>query len=139
MQQSAAFKILRTRLKTVPSYSCIEQLKGTSSENPYSQILQFSEDNRNQYAANVANVYNAIDFPSRLQQFEQMQHKHRMHSKSKLHSRNSTPSIASQVCGVRKALFFLFFSKLLIPFMISDLSVKPKEVSRVPCFRCFRT
>ncbi|CAL9039950.1 protein VAC14 homolog [Musa acuminata AAA Group] len=99
-QQSAAFKILRTRLKTVPSYSCIEQLKGTSSENPYSQILQFSEDNRNQYAANVANVYNAIDFPSRLQQFEQMQHKHRMHSKSKLQSRNSTPSIASQEINI---------------------------------------
>ncbi|RZR83294.1 hypothetical protein BHM03_00009882 [Ensete ventricosum] len=100
MQQSAAFKILRTRLKTVPSYSCIEQLKGTSSENPYSQILQFSEDNRNQYAANVANVYNAIDFPSKLQQFEKMQHKHRMHSKSKLQSRNSTPSIASQEINI---------------------------------------
>ncbi|URE24089.1 hypothetical protein MUK42_15831 [Musa troglodytarum] len=99
-KQSAAFKILRTRLKTVPSYSCIEQLKGTSSENPYSQILQFSEDNRNRYAANVANVYNAIDFPSRLQQFEQMQHKHRMHSKSKLQSRNSTPSIASQEINI---------------------------------------
>ncbi|WOL11614.1 hypothetical protein Cni_G20378 [Canna indica] len=92
-QQSAAFKILRTRLKTVPSYTFgVEQLKRASSENPYSHILQLTEENRTQYT----NVYNAIDFPSRLQQFVDMQRNHRAHSNSRLLSHNSTASTASQ-------------------------------------------
>ncbi|KAK1651929.1 hypothetical protein QYE76_069734 [Lolium multiflorum] len=82
-QQSAAFKILRTRLKTVP-FS--ENLKRTSSANPYSQILQVTEDgNRNQDTPN----YSAINFPSRLQQFESMQQQHRDHLKNQLQSRKS--------------------------------------------------
>ncbi|KAM3230049.1 hypothetical protein ACQJBY_060690 [Aegilops geniculata] len=82
-QQSAAFKILRTRLKTVP-FS--ENLKRTSSANPYSQILQVTEDgNRNQDAPN----YSAIDFSSRLQQFGSMQQQHRNHLKNQLQSRKS--------------------------------------------------
>lgn len=92
MQQSAAFKILKTRLKTVPSYTfSSEQLKRTSSANPYSQILHISEDgNRNQDD-------NTINFATRLQQFENMQHLHRMHAKSQLQSRTSTSSTGSQV------------------------------------------
>ncbi|EMS46545.1 Protein VAC14-like protein [Triticum urartu] len=82
-QQSAAFKILRTRLKTVP-FS--ENLKRTSSANPYSQILQVTEDgNRNQDVPN----YSAIDFSSRLQQFGSMQQQHRNHLKNQLQSRKS--------------------------------------------------
>uniref|UniRef100_K4A6K3 Vacuolar protein 14 C-terminal Fig4-binding domain-containing protein n=1 Tax=Setaria italica TaxID=4555 RepID=K4A6K3_SETIT len=82
-QQSAAFKILRTRLKTVP-FS--ENLKRTSSANPYSQILQVTEDgNRNQDTQN----YSAINFPSLLQQFENMQQQHRNHLKGQLQSRKS--------------------------------------------------
>ncbi|XP_010916213.1 protein VAC14 homolog [Elaeis guineensis] len=93
-QQSAAFKILRTRLKTVPSSSFSNDLKRTSSGSPCSQILQITEDsNRNKDAANI---YNAINFPSRLQQFEHMQHRHRMHAKIQLQSRNSTSSTWSQ-------------------------------------------
>lgn len=96
MQQSAAFKILRTRLKTVPSYSLgTEQMKRASSENPYSHILHVTEDNRSQ---NTANVFNTIDFPNRLQQFENMQQKHREYFKSHLRSYSSRPSNASQVC-----------------------------------------
>ncbi|XP_042457383.1 protein VAC14 homolog isoform X1 [Zingiber officinale] len=88
-QQSAAFKILRTRLKTVPSYTLgAEQLKRTSSENPYSQILQVTEDSRTQYTA--------IDFQSKLQKFEQMQHRHRLHSRSQLQSPNLSSSTMSQ-------------------------------------------
>lgn len=103
MQQSAAFKILRTRLKTVPSYAVsIEQLKHSSSGNPYSQILQIMEDNKTQDAANVCN---AINFPARLQQFEQMQRRHRVHSKSHLMSLNTTSSAVSQVCGVFQLVF----------------------------------
>ncbi|XP_010926110.1 protein VAC14 homolog isoform X2 [Elaeis guineensis] len=89
-QQSAAFRILRTRLKTVTSSNFSNELKRTSSGSPYSQILQITEDsNSNQDAANI---YNAINFPSRLQQFEHMQHLHRMHAKLQLQSRNSTSS-----------------------------------------------
>jgi len=86
-QQSAAFKILRTRLKTVP-FS--ENLKRTSSANPYSQILQVTEDgNRNQDTPN----YSAINFPSRLQQFEIMQQHHRDHFKNQLQSRKSASAV----------------------------------------------
>ncbi|XP_039779238.1 protein VAC14 homolog isoform X4 [Panicum virgatum] len=82
-QQSAAFKILRTRLKTVP-FS--ENIKRTSSANPYSQILQVTEDgNRNQDTQN----YSAINFPSLLLQFENMQQQHRNHLKGQLQSRKS--------------------------------------------------
>uniref|UniRef100_I1P920 Vacuolar protein 14 C-terminal Fig4-binding domain-containing protein n=1 Tax=Oryza glaberrima TaxID=4538 RepID=I1P920_ORYGL len=86
-QQSAAFKILRTRLKTVP-FS--ENLKRTSSTNPYSQILQVTEDgNRNQDTQS----YNAINFPSRLHQFESMQQQHRVHLKNQLQSQKSASAI----------------------------------------------
>ncbi|XP_020277156.1 protein VAC14 homolog isoform X1 [Asparagus officinalis] len=78
-QQSAAFKILRTRLKTVPlnSYSS-EQLRRL-------QNLQIS-DNRHQDAENT------INFAHRLQQFGHMRRQHRMYAKSHLQSRNSSPS-----------------------------------------------
>ncbi|KAL6648540.1 hypothetical protein ACP70R_012764 [Stipagrostis hirtigluma subsp. patula] len=86
-QQSAAFKILRTRLKTVP-FS--ENIKRTSSANPYSQILQVTEDgNRNQDTQN----YSAINFPSLLQQFENMQQQHRDHLKNQLQSRKSSSAL----------------------------------------------
>ncbi|KAJ9153046.1 hypothetical protein P3X46_026535 [Hevea brasiliensis] len=100
-QQSAAFKILRTRLKTVPSYSFNgEQIKRTSSGNPYSQILhhipsgsQISEDGDvNQEVGNSC-LHNGINFGSRLQQFEQMQSQHRMHAKSQAQSRNNSTSL----------------------------------------------
>ncbi|XP_034223653.1 protein VAC14 homolog isoform X4 [Prunus dulcis] len=97
-QQSAAFKILRTRLKTVPSYSFNgEQLRRTSSGNPY-QILhhmpggsQITEDG--DISQDSKNSHNGINFASRLQQFEQMQRQHRQHAKVQAQShRNSTSS-----------------------------------------------
>ncbi|KAK9106604.1 hypothetical protein Syun_022615 [Stephania yunnanensis] len=96
-QQSAAFKILRTRLKVVPSYSFSdEQLTG----NLYSHVLesmsgiQISEDcNVDQ---EMADSHNSINFASRLKQFEYMQRQHRMHTKSRLQSQNSTSSSLSQ-------------------------------------------
>lgn len=83
LQQSAAFKILRTRLKTVPSYSFKrEQTTHALSEN------NVNEDPRY--------LHNGIDFASWLQRFEQMQKQHREHLKSQTLSRNS--SISSKVC-----------------------------------------
>nr|XP_029117300.1 protein VAC14 homolog isoform X2 [Elaeis guineensis] len=94
-QQSATFKILQTRLKTVPSYALnSEQLKRALSGNPYSQILQIADEiNKNH---DGGNMYSAINFPSRMQQFQNMQQRHRMHMKMKLQSRHSTSSTLSQ-------------------------------------------
>ncbi|KAG4148859.1 hypothetical protein ERO13_D05G309600v2 [Gossypium hirsutum] len=94
-QQSSAFKVLRRRLKTVPSYSFDGgNLKRAASGNPYSQILHHSgsqitedgdidQDNRN--------LQNGINFAS-LQQFKQMQQQHHMLAKSRAQSRNSSTS-----------------------------------------------
>ncbi|XP_071692305.1 protein VAC14 homolog [Rutidosis leptorrhynchoides] len=88
-QQSAAFKILKTRLKTVHSYSFgKEQIKLKSSGNPLTQTddmssgLQATEDGED------SNIRNGIDFASWLQRFEQMQQQHRLHSKSQAGIRN---------------------------------------------------
>ncbi|KDO60750.1 hypothetical protein CISIN_1g005727mg [Citrus sinensis] len=102
-QQSAAFKILRTRLKTVPSFSFNgEQIKRTSSGNPYSQILhsmpsgsQFSEDG--DVNSDVGSSHGGINFASRLQQFEQMQHQHRIHGKAQAQLRSSSTSSSKEV------------------------------------------
>ncbi|PON81799.1 Vacuole morphology and inheritance protein [Trema orientale] len=99
-EQSAAFKILRTRLKTVPSYSFSgEQLKQTSSGNSYqifhhisggSHITEDGDVNEDE-----KNLHNEIKFALRLQQFEQMQHQHRLHAKAQTQSRTSSASSAS--------------------------------------------
>lgn len=113
MQQSAAFKILRTRLKTVP-FS--ENLKRTSSANPYSQILQVTEDgNRNQDTQN----YSAINFPSLLQQFENMQLQHRDHLKNQLQSHKSASAVT-----LSQVMFCLLLSYLIVLYLF-ELSVLP--------------
>ncbi|KAK9063662.1 hypothetical protein SSX86_017533 [Deinandra increscens subsp. villosa] len=77
--QSAAFKILRTRLKTVPSYSFgNEQVNRTSSGNP---SVHFSDDGNK-------NVHNGINFAFWLQRFQQIQQKHRVHFRSQERSHN---------------------------------------------------
>ncbi|CAI0432074.1 unnamed protein product [Linum tenue] len=103
-QQSAAFKILRTRLKTVPSYSFSgDQVKWTSSGTPYSQILhhspsvsQISEDGDvvGQVLGN-SNSHNGINFTSKLQQFEHVQRQHRLHTRELAHSRNTSTNTSS--------------------------------------------
>ncbi|GKV13212.1 hypothetical protein SLEP1_g24256 [Rubroshorea leprosula] len=102
-QQSVAFKILRTRLKTVPSYSFSgEQIKHTSSGNPYSHIIQhmpsgsqITEDG--DIDCDIGNSQNGINFASRLQQFEQMQRLHHMHAKGHTQSHNSSLSLLKEV------------------------------------------
>ena len=91
-----AFKILRTRLKTVPSYSFTgDQFKWLSGS-PYSQIEVGDMDE------DLLNAHNGIKFASRLQQFEQMQHQHRMNSKSQSQSRYSSNSWM-KVCRISDA------------------------------------
>ncbi|KAI3466945.1 hypothetical protein Pfo_023608 [Paulownia fortunei] len=100
-QQSVAFKILRTRLKTVPSYSFTgEQFKQMSSGNAFSEVnfidgSQISEDG--DMSEDQQNLHHGINFASRLQQFEQVQEQYRRHFKSQAQSRYSSSSSAKEV------------------------------------------
>lgn len=81
-QQSAAFKLLRTRLKTVPS---------NNFNNDQLRLSQIPDDgNRSQ------DIGNTINFADRQQHFGQMQHRHRMHAKSQLRIRSSSSLQLSQ-------------------------------------------
>ncbi|CAN6466024.1 unnamed protein product [Victoria cruziana] len=104
-QQSAAFKVLRTRLKTVPAYTFNGEPAGsgiwrTLSGNPYSQILQNPEDgDRNQ---DSGNILTGINFASRLQQFEQMQYQHRIQAKNQLQNVQTLRSISNMQQEVQR-------------------------------------
>ncbi|KAL1803463.1 hypothetical protein ACET3Z_032110 [Daucus carota] len=96
-QQSAAFKVLRTRLKTVPSYSfSVEKINRSSSGNPYSQKYYItSEDHVSEDGdlnEDAQSMHSGMNFPSRLQQFKQMQDQHRMHAKSQAKARHNSMS-----------------------------------------------
>ncbi|GMI90220.1 hypothetical protein like AT2G01690 [Hibiscus trionum] len=99
-QQSAAFKILRRRLKTVPSG---DQLKRASSGNPYSQVLHHSgskitgDGDMDQYNGNLQN---GIDLAS-LQQFKQMQQQHHMLAKSRAQLRDCSTSLLKEAIKSR--------------------------------------
>lgn len=104
LQQSAAFKILRTRLKAVPSYTfSSEQLKRTSSGNPYQIIHHISGGSNISQDGDIhedeKNLHNGIKFTLRLQQFEQMQHLHRMHAKAQAQAQSTSSSPASPKVG----------------------------------------
>ncbi|KAK1374687.1 putative vacuole morphology and inheritance protein [Heracleum sosnowskyi] len=94
-QQSAAFKILRTRLKTVPSYSFSgDRINRSLSGNPYANKYHVTcgshvaEDGR--IDEDAQNTQSGMNFPLRLQQFEQMQHQHRLLSKSEAPARHNS-------------------------------------------------
>ncbi|KAK8958871.1 hypothetical protein KSP40_PGU002948 [Platanthera guangdongensis] len=94
-QQCAAFKILRTRLKSVPPQTLFSgQARWRSSGNPDTQILEITEDGGNEHD-HSGSIQNSIDFAAKLQQFENVQNQHRMLRKtlqSPLHSITSTMS-----------------------------------------------
>nr|GMD26592.1 protein VAC14 homolog [Ipomoea batatas] len=107
-QQSAAFKILRTRLKTVPAYSFSgDQLSRTSSGNPYFQSSYSRGGSQNSIDVNFSEDSNdmhiGINFSSRLQLFEHVQYMHRMHSKSRgSYSRSSSNSSTKNTNSVQE-------------------------------------
>ncbi|XP_014520967.1 protein VAC14 homolog isoform X1 [Vigna radiata var. radiata] len=96
-QQSAAFKILKTRLKAVPSYSNSgEQLKRKPSGDPY-QFHSVPDGFRTiedgvVVAEDGGSSRNGINFAARLQQFQQMQRQHRVLAKTRAKSRNISTS-----------------------------------------------
>ncbi|KAK4761252.1 hypothetical protein SAY87_006145 [Trapa incisa] len=102
-QQSAAFKILRTRLKTVPPYSFSGDIRRTASGTSYSQLhhvpsgSQIMEDGDLGLDC-LANTHNGINFSARLQQFEQMLQQHRAQARlqSQQHHNNPTSSKEKQ-------------------------------------------
>nr|XP_024381913.1 protein VAC14 homolog isoform X2 [Physcomitrium patens] len=104
-QQSSAFKILRTRLKTVPSHSFMHAPHGTlmpsefpglsairrsASVGPYDKILSHiapmpttlslhATEDGEKVADSASNGGAGINFAVQLKQFEHMQQQHRMH------------------------------------------------------------
>ncbi|CAH8324497.1 unnamed protein product [Eruca vesicaria subsp. sativa] len=97
-QQSAAFKILRTRLKTVPTYSFSGggQISRASSGVPFSQYMHHREDGDAE-DNNVNSSHQGINFAARLQQFENVQNQHRGQARNKVnYSYNSSSSSTSK-------------------------------------------
>lgn len=94
MQQSSAFKILRTRLKALPSYTLTDKVKQPFSRtSPYPQILQLNE------GIDTENVHNGINFAYKLQHFEQVRRQHRnwIQANTQLQPRMPPSSNALQV------------------------------------------
>ncbi|MQM01209.1 hypothetical protein Taro_033960, partial [Colocasia esculenta] len=115
-QQSVAFKILRTRLKTVPSYTFnSDQVEGTLSENPFSQVPQVADDSEGQGGV----THDGINFLSNLQQFKQMQQRHHTHARMQLQSRDSAISQEIQISEVSRR-----------PSPVPDMSRPPSRLSR---------
>ncbi|XP_021843225.2 protein VAC14 homolog [Spinacia oleracea] len=100
-QQSAAFKILRTRLKTVPSYSFSgeqHQNKSQETSNTGGPNHMDSGPNCTQdgVAQDVEIMCNGINFASRLQQFQKMQQEHREHAKSQARFKKASVSLSKE-------------------------------------------
>lgn len=102
MQQSAAFKILRTRLKTVPTYSFSggdrdrDQISRTSSV-PFPQYMHHQEDGDVE-DNKINSSHQGINFNARLQQFKNIQNHHRGQARTKVnYSYNSSSSSTSKV------------------------------------------
>lgn len=109
MQQSAAFKILKTRLKAVPSYSFnSDQFKRTLSGSPYQILNQVTEDGDVTFEGGKS--HNGINFAARLQQFEKMQYQHRVHAKAQAQWRNNSMSLSKVVDLFVLSSMYFFFS-----------------------------
>ena len=120
LQQSAAFKILRTRLKTVPSQTFMHMqpalppsevpglsaIRRTASAGGYSQILSHiptiqsssttSEDGER--SSDSTNGSLGINFAAQLKQFEYMQHQHHLYQSQNRPPRRTLTPPPAQVC-----------------------------------------
>ncbi|XP_058732506.1 protein VAC14 homolog [Vicia villosa] len=100
-QQSAAFKILKTRLKAVPAYSFNgDQLKKTSSGAPYQFLHHMSGGSHITEDGDVAvdngNSHNGINFATRIKQFQEMQQQHREHFKTQAQIRRKVTPVPKE-------------------------------------------
>ncbi|WZZ73720.1 hypothetical protein YC2023_085090 [Brassica napus] len=79
-QQSGAFRILQTRLKTVPTYSFSnggDQISRAFSGVPFSQYMMHHHEDGDAEDHNINSSHQGINFAARLQQFENVQNQHR--------------------------------------------------------------
>ncbi|AET05418.2 vacuolar 14 Fab1-binding region protein [Medicago truncatula] len=100
-QQSAAFKVLKTRLKAVPSYSFNgDHLKKSSNGNPYQFLHHISGGSHITEDGNVAvdngDPHNGINFVARLHQFHQMQQQHREFFRNQAQTRKTSTSVSKE-------------------------------------------
>ncbi|KAF8117482.1 hypothetical protein N665_0009s0011 [Sinapis alba] len=93
-QQSAAFGILQTRLKAVPTYSISgggDQISRAFSGVPFSQYMHHHQDgDAEDY--NINSSHQGINFGARLQQFENVQNQHRGQARNKVNYSYSSSS-----------------------------------------------
>lgn len=118
-QQSSAFKILQTRLKTVPSYTFmhvqppsstefpgLSAIRRTASSGGYGQILSHipaipaglstsSEDGDK--ITDASGGASGINFAAQLKQFEHMQYQHHLHRTAQRNLPRKLPSTSLQV------------------------------------------
>ena len=95
VQQSGAFRILQTRLKTVPTYSFSgggDQISRAFSGVPFSQYMMHHHEDGDAEDYNINSSHQGINFAARLQQFENVQNQHRGQARSKENYSNSTSS-----------------------------------------------
>ncbi|CAA7394916.1 unnamed protein product [Spirodela intermedia] len=116
-QQSVAFKILRTRIKTVPSFA----LGSAQFERrtPWNPAQRDSDEIPDQETESIPE--SEIDFAARLEQFEGMQRLHRVHAKSQMQSRDLPPSTLSQ--EIRRS------EEPRQPFSMAEISRPPSRSS----------
>ncbi|WZZ02016.1 protein VAC14 homolog [Brassica rapa] len=94
-QQSGAFRILQTRLKTIPTYSFSgggDQISRAFSGVPFSQYMMHHHEDGDAEDYNVNSSHQGINFAARLQQFENVQNQHRGQARNKENYSNSTSS-----------------------------------------------
>lgn len=107
MQQSAAFKILRTRLKTVPTYSFSgggNQISRASSGVPFSQYMNHHEDDDAE-DINITSSHQGINFAARLQQFENVQSQHRVQARNNVKYTYTTSSSSASKVKTAQPIF----------------------------------
>lgn len=97
VQQSVAFKILRTRLKTVPSYSFSSEQQNQNMSPEASNSAGSNHVNSGPHSTqdgvmtqDVETLCNGINFVSNLHEFQKMQKVHRVHAKSQAQSKKSS-------------------------------------------------
>ena len=139
-QQSAAFKILRTRLKTVPSQTFmhipslsssefgLSAIRRTASAGGYPQILSHipsiqssstSEDGER--SSDSVNGPLGINFQAQMKQFEYMQHQHHLYQSQNRPPRRTLTPPPAQVCCLLGTCMFVSFLALQVEFSCTDL------------------
>ncbi|KZV19556.1 hypothetical protein F511_06418 [Dorcoceras hygrometricum] len=98
LQQSIAFKILQTRLKTVPPYSFSgEQYKRLSLGSTSLEGNGGSQPSDGDISEDPHNMHDGMNFDSGLRQFEHVQLQHRMHTRYQAQLRYSSVSSGKEL------------------------------------------